>query len=554
MSSVSDGSASASVSPFRPFRHGIFRWVWITSTISNFGGLIEGVGAAWMMVTLAAPASMVALVQASRTLPVMLLSLGAGAIADQYDRRRVLIGAQCFLFCVSAGLMLSTWFNVITPWLLLTFTFLIGCGNAFNRPAWQSSVGEMVPREDLAGAVALNSMGFNVARSVGPAVGGIIVAAAGAAAAFAFNVLSYLGLLGVLMRWRPELPQQTLPRERLHHAMGAGVRYVAMSPHILVVLLRSSLFGLGSIAVQALLPLVARDLVGGGSLTYGVLLGAFGVGAVGGALTGSVARRRFSTEAIVRLSSIAFAAGTAAVGLSGFLPFTLIALAVAGGAWVIALSSFNVVVQMASPRWVAGRALALYQMATFGGMSLGSWLWGVVAEDHGIGRALVLAAIVQAAAVIVALPFRLAEVDDLDLAPLRDFTAPETEVPVDARSGPVVITIEYVIGEADEIAFLTVMAERRRIRRRDGARHWTLLRDLAEPTRWLERYHTPTWLDYVRHNQRRTRADAAVSEQLRALHRGEGPPAVTRLLERDIGASLGDRLGGLLPGLRQFHW
>jgi MFS family permease len=545
---------SPRVSPFRPFRHGIFRWVWITSTISNFGGLIEGVGAAWMMVTLAAPASMVALVQASRTLPVMLLSLAAGAIADQYDRRRVLFGAQWFLFLVSAGLMLSTWFGIITPWLLLTFTFLIGCGNAFNRPAWQSSVGEMVPREDLAGAVALNSMGFNLARSVGPAVGGIIVAAAGAAAAFAFNVLSYLGLIGVLARWRPALPQQTLPRERLHHAMGAGVRYVAMSPHILVVLVRSALFGLGSIVVQALLPLVARDLVAGGSLTYGVLLGAFGVGAVGGALIGSTGRRRFSTETMVRLASIAFAAATAVVGLSTFLPLTLLALAVTGGSWIVALSSFNVVVQMASPRWVVGRSLALYQMATFGGMALGSWLWGVVAEHHGVGRALVVAAVVQAAALIVALPFRLAEVEDLDLTPLREFNAPDTAMPVDARSGPVVVTIEYRIDPADEVAFLTVMAERRRIRRRDGARHWHLLRDLAEPSRWIERYHTPTWLDYVRHNQRRTRADATVSEQLRALHRGDGPPAVTRMLERDIGASLGDRLGGILPGLRQFHW
>ena len=552
--SKADEPSPARVSPFRPFRHPIFRAVWITSTISNFGGLIEGVGAAWMMVMLAAPASMVALVQASRTLPVMLLSLAAGAIADQYDRRRVLIGAQWFLFLVSASLMLSTWFNLITPWLLLTFTFLIGCGNAFNRPAWQSSVGEMVPREDLAGAVALNSMGFNLARSVGPAVGGLIVAAAGAAAAFAFNVLSYLGLIGVLWRWRPDVPERTLPRERLFHAMGAGLRYVAMSPHILVVLVRSALFGLGSIVVQALLPLVARDLVGGGSLTYGVLLGAFGIGAVGGALIGSVARRRFSTETIVRLACIAFAVATAIVGMSTFLPLTLLALAMTGASWIVVLSSFNVVVQMASPRWVAGRALALYQMATFGGMSLGSWLWGVVAEDHGVGRALVLAAVVQGAAVIIALPFRLADVEDLDLSPLREFNVPETAVPLDARSGPVVITIEYRIDEADEVAFLTVMAERRRIRRRDGARHWHLLRDLADPNRWIERYHTPTWLDYVRHNQRRTRADATISEQLRALHHGDGPPAVTRMLERDIGASLGDRLGGILPGLRQFHW
>ena len=286
----------------------------------------------------------------------------------------------------------------------------------------------------------------------------VAIAAAGAAAAFAFNVLSYLGLIAVLARWRPPVVERTLPRERLHHAMGAGIRYVAMSPHILVVLVRSALFGLGSIAVQALLPLVARDLVGGASLTYGVLLGAFGIGAVGGALIGSVARRRYSTETIVRLASIAFAAGTAIAGFSAFLPLTLLALALTGGSWIIALSSFNVVVQMASPRWVAGRSLALYQMATFGGMALGSWLWGLVAEDHGVGRALVIAAVVQAAALIVALPFRLAEMEDLDLTPLRDFTAPETAVPGDARSGPVVVTINYEIDETDVDVFLTVMA------------------------------------------------------------------------------------------------
>ncbi|HVI99430.1 MAG TPA: MFS transporter [Sphingomonas sp.] len=539
---------------FRPFRHRIFRGVWIASTVSNFGGLIEGVGAAWMMVLLAAPESMVALVQASKTLPVMLLSLMAGAIADQYDRRRVLIGAQWFLFAASAGLCLVTFFDVVTPWLLLAFTFLIGCGNAFNRPAWQSSVGEMVPREDLPGAVALNSMGFNLARSVGPAVGGLIVAALGAAAAFAFNVVSYLGLIGVLARWRPELPKRTLPRERLGHAMAAGVRYVAMSPHILVVLVRSALFGLGSIAVQALLPLVARDLVGGGSFTYGVLLGAFGIGAIGGAMAASAARRRLSTEQVVLIASIAFAAATAIVGVSRFLTLTLLALAVTGAAWIVALSSFNTVVQLASPRWVVGRALALYQMATFGGMSLGSWLWGVVTENHGVGTALVAAAIAQAIALVVALPFRLAEVEDLDLAPLREFTAPDTDVPVEGRSGPVVITLTYTIAEEDEVAFLTVMAERRRIRRRDGARHWHLLRDLADRTHWIERYHVPTWLDYVRHNQRRTRADAAVSEELRRLHRGEWPPPVARMLERDISATLGDRLHGILPGLRQVHW
>jgi MFS family permease len=214
------------------------------------------------------------------------------------------------------------------------------------------------------------------------------------------------------------------------------------------------------------------------------------------------------------------------------------------------------VVQMSAPRWVVGRALALYQMATFGGMAAGSWLWGVVAEHHGAGEALVISAIVQAIAIIVALPFRLAEVDDVDLSPLRQFKEPETAVPVDARSGPVVITITYDIAEDDIVAFLAVMAERRRIRRRDGARHWHLLRDLADPTRWIERYHTPTWLEYVRHNSRRTRADAAVTDELRQLHRGDWPPPVVRMLERDISV-VPNGATGLAATLTQWrhpHW
>jgi MFS family permease len=519
-------------SAMAPLRYPIFRGVWLASTLSNLGGLVQSVGAAWLMISIAGSPDMVALVQASLSLPVVLLSLVSGAMADAFDRRKVMLGAQIFLFVVSVALMLCAWTERITPWLLLMFTFAIGCGSAFNSPAWQASVGDMVPRAQLPAAVALNSMGFNIARSLGPAIGGAIVAAAGAAAAFAVNAFSYIALIVVLARWRRPTPPQTLPREALGQAVGAGVRYVAMSPAIRTVLLRSGVFGLAAAGVMALIPVVAKLLLGGGPLTYGLLLGAFGLGAVAGALANARLRQAMSTEGIVRWASVAFAIAAAIVGLSGNLPATLGGLFVAGAGWLLALATFNVSVQMAAPRWVVARALSLYQMATFSGLAAGSWLWGEVAAALSVSAALLIAALAMLAGAALGRWLPLPQTEELNLDLLRTWKEPTTVVPVDGRTGPVVVTIEYIIHEADRLDFLGAMSERRRIRRRDGARNWRLLRDLADPQLWVERYETPTWLDYVRHNNRITHHDAVIPQRLRALHRGTEPPRVRRMIER----------------------
>lgn len=514
----------------------IFRMVWIASLASNFGGLIQSVGASWMMTSLASSPAMVALVQSSTTLPIMLFSLWAGAIADNLDRRVVMLCAQSFMLVTSIILALFAWQGVLTPWLLLIFTFLIGCGTALNGPAWQASVGDMVPRNSLPGAVALNSMGFNIARSVGPAIGGAIVAAAGAAMAFLVNAISYVGLIFVLARWRPETPANKLPREAIGAAMGAGLRYVAMSPNLRVVLARAGLFGLAASAVPALMPLVARDLVTGGPISYGLLLGAFGLGAVGGALASGWLRQRFSTEWIVRIATVGLGSGAAVAGISVVMPLTMAALLLAGAGWVLALSTFNVTMQMAAPRWVVARALAVYQMTAFGGMAIGSWIFGEVAETHGVATTLIAAAALQLIGMIPGFFKPLPEVGDLNLDLLSQWSEPETAVPVEPRSGPIVVTIEYRIAEHGILDFLSAMNERRRIRTRDGARHWTLLRDLGDPELWVERYHVATWLDYVRHNQRRTHADAENSTRIRALHIGLEPPQVHRMIERQTGS------------------
>ena len=519
-------------STLAPFRHGIFRAVWTASLASNFGGLIQSVGAAWLMTSISTSSDMVALVQASTALPIMLFSLVSGAIADSFDRRKVMLVAQSLMLLVSVLLTVFAYKGLITPWLLLSFTFMIGCGTALNNPSWQASVGDMVPREDLPAAVALNSMGFNLTRSVGPAIGGIIVAAAGAAAAFAANAASYVALIAVLARWRPNLPASKLPREALGAAMGAGMRYVAMSPNIGRVLLRSSVFGFTSGSILALLPLVARDLVKGGPLTYGILLGAFGLGAVGGALLSGRLRQMLASEVMVRCSFLGFAICALTAALSPFAWLTAIGLLIGGACWVLALSHFNVTVQMSTPRWVVGRALSIYQTATFGGIALGSWVWGVVAEAHGVEAALIASAISMLVGGAVGFAVPLPQLTNMNLDPLNRWTEPLLSLDLKPRSGPIAIMIEYVIQDRDLPEFLQLMAERGRIRRRDGARNWTLARDLENPDVWIESYHTPTWLEYVRHNTRATFADAAISERIRSLHSGAQRPRVRRMIER----------------------
>nr|WP_156532569.1 MFS transporter [Agrobacterium vitis] len=519
-------------SSLAPFKNQIFLTIWLASITSNFGGLIQDVGAAWMMTSISSSESMVALVQASNTAPIMLFSLVAGALADGFDRRRVMLFAQVFLLTVSALLSIFTWFGLLTPWSLLAFTFLIGCGTALNSPAWQASVGDIVGREDLPSAVSLNSMGFNITRSVGPAIGGLIVAVAGAATAFAINAVSYLAMIYALFRWKPVYPKNTLPRENLGHAIAAGLRYMAMSPNLMKVLFRGFFFGFCATAILSLLPLVVKDNLGGGPLAYGGLLGAFGIGAIAGAISNARIREKLSSEQIVSCSFAGFALASVLTGISHHFWLTAPALVLAGACWVLSLSLFNTVVQLSTPRWVVGRALSLYQTATFGGMAGGAWIWGLLAESGSAGQALVMAAGLMALGVGIGLALPMPAFATLDLNPLNRFNEPPLRLDIRPRSGPIVIQIDFEIDDKDVPEFLEVMVERRRIRLRDGAQNWALMRDLENPDIWTETYHTPTWVDYVRHNHRRTKADAEITDRLGDLHKGSKPPHVHRMIER----------------------
>lgn len=519
-------------STLAPFKSQAFRSLWAATLVSNLGGLIQTVGAGWLMTLISSSHSMVGLVQGATTLPVVIFSLLAGALADNFNRRQIMITAQLLMMAVSVLLAVLTYCGLITPWLLLAFTFLIGCGSALYNPPWQATVGDIVPRQDISAAVTLNSVGFNLMRSVGPAAGGAIVAIFGGAAAFVVNAFSYIPLLGALFFWKPDYTNNGLPRERLVEAMSDGLRYVSMSPHLLHIMLRAFMFGLGAISVLALLPIVAHEMLHGGAMVYGTLLGSFGVGAIVAGIINSWIRRRFSSETIVAGSFVGYALSCLLLALSDSSIIAHIVLFPAGMCWVLALSLFNVSVQLSTPRWVVSRALALYQTSSFGGMAIGSWLWGGLADSYSPVIALYICAAFLIVGAVMGFKFTIYEIPSINLDPLDQFREPELLLDLRARSGPIMILIDYEINDEDIPEFLETMSLRRRIRLRDGARQWTLLRDLEHPNCWTETYHMPTWVDYLRHNRRRTKADADVTEKLRKLSQIPEGLKVHRMIER----------------------
>ena len=518
-----------------PLRTPLFRRIWLASLLSNLGLLIQGVGAAWAMTELTSAADMVALVQTALMLPILLMSIAAGAIADMYDRRKVALLALAVSLTGASALTMLTAAEMLTPWLLLGFCFAIGSGMALFGPAWQASVAEQVPPHTLPQAVALNSISYNIARSFGPAIGGVIVATAGAVAAFALNALLYVPLLVVLFLWRRVFSPPRLPPERIDRAITSGLRYVVHSPAIRIVLWRTLATGIAGGSVSALMPIVARDNLGGGAQTYGLILGAFGIGAVAGALNIGQVRQRLSGEQAVNLSAAVMAAGIAVVALSSSVLLTVAALFATGAAWMISVTLFNVGIQLAAPRWVAGRTLAAFQAAIAGGIAVGSWIWGQIAQGHDVSTALLVSAATMALTPILGFWLRMPKVEQTDQEGV-EMDTPDTNLALTARSGPIVVEIEYRVPRGEARAFYGTMQKLGRIRSRNGAYNWSIARDIVDPELWTERYHFPTWLDYMRHRERYTAAEFAIQAGADAFHRALRPPRVRRMLERPFGS------------------
>jgi MFS family permease len=518
-----------------PMRFGMFRALWFATVASYFGAVIQTVGAAWHMTTLGVSADWVAFVQAASLAPIVFFALPAGALADTGDRRSLMLIAQVFGAVASLALVVVALIGDVTPTILILFTLLIGCAAALAQPAWQAAVGDLVDRDRLPAAIALNALAFNAARSLGPAIGGAVVAAIGAVGAFAINALSYFGLIGVLLRWKPRRLPDPLPPEPIGRAIMSGLRYATLSPALMALFARGLLFGLCASSVLALLPLIARDQLGGGPLTYGLLLGGFGVGSMVAALMTAHARQLASTQRLVTICTLAYAAMTALLAWSLVLPLSVLALGVAGGAWILSLATIGTSVQLACPRWVVGRCVAMGQVATIGGMAAGSVLWGVAATHTGLQAALFSSAAALLTTLLAARALPVADARAVDWSAIsHPVMTPESGI--DGRSGPIITTIVYRIPRERASAFLRAIHEVGRIRQRDGARRWSIAQDLDNPEIWRERYQSPTWTEHLRRVSRVTAADKIIRDSILEFHVGP-PPEVTRMLDRPPGAA-----------------
>jgi MFS family permease/quinol monooxygenase YgiN len=513
-----------------PLSFPVFRALWLAAIVSNIGTWMHDVGAGWLMTSLSPSPLLVALVQAATTLPMFLLALPAGALADIIDRRRMLLAAQLLGLIAASLLAVLTFMDLVTPEVLLGGTFLLGIAAALSAPVYQAIVPELVDKSALPDAIALNSLGVNISRAIGPALGGIIVAAAGTAAVFALNALSVLAVLWVLLNWKRPQTASTLPPEHFFGALKAGYRYTRHSPAMRLVLVRAVGFFLFASALWAMLPLIARHGLGLDAAGYGALLGCMGAGAVTGALLLKRLRKVIPANTISVGATLLFALSTLALATATNVWLAGSVMFAAGLAWIGMLTSLNVAAQMASPGWVKARALAVYLLVFQGAMTGGSVLWGSLAASTSVPTALVAAAIGQAAALILALRWRLPQDTASDLAPSNHWAEPVVAVrPADDR-GPVLVEIEYRVEPARLADFVSALRGFRASRQRDGAIRWDVWEDVAEPGRVVESFVVESWVEHQRQHARVTHADQLDQDLLLAFHAGDRPPVVRHLL------------------------
>jgi MFS family permease len=519
-------SADKASSISAPLRLPVYRASWTASLVSNSSGMMLGVGAGWAMTQLTPAVSEVALVQTALMLPVCLLALPAGALADAYDRRTVAFSALSIACLGATVLVVLTALHLITPASLLAFCFLIAGGAAVFNPAWQASVNDQVPHDILPAAVALNSISFNIARSLGPAVGGVIVAASGAGAAFLAAAIGYVPMLGVLYGWPRTQRASDLPPEGFRRSVVAGVRYVAHTPQIGVLLTRTLMMALAGAAAPALMPLIARQQLHGDARVFGAMLASFGVGGIVSAVLTPRVRRLSDPERTVRICLLVQALATVVIGLSHTALFTSLALIVAGAGWMMATVHLNVGVQLSAPRWISARVLASFQATITGGTGVGSWAWGLVAQHTDLRTPLLLSAAGMLLTAAAGVLLRTPHVDGShrELAQADTPFAPPPGV--DGKSGPVELEARYRVADADESAFQAAMALVRRSRLRNGADAWSLARDPADPGSWVERWRHATWHDYLRCARRDGVVDRATQARASAFHADGGAPPV----------------------------
>lgn len=511
-----------------PLKGPVFRMLWLTWLAANTTMWMNDVAAAWLMTSIGPSPLWVALVQSASTLPVFLLGLPSGALADTVDRKRFLVATQFWVAGVATLLCAVILLDALTAPLLLALTFANGVGLAMRWPVFAAIMPEVVPRPQLPQALALNGVAMNGSRIVGPLIAGALIASAGTAWVFVLNAVLSVAAGAVLMRWQREHKENPLGRERLTRAMRVGLQYVWQSSRMRAVLLRISLFFLHSTALLALLPLLARNLPGGAAGTFTVLLASMGAGAIVAALLMPRIRAWLPLQERVLLGTAIQSASAVSVAFAPSVYVAVPAMAFAGMAWITVANSLTVAAQMALPDWVRARGMSIYQMALMGSTAAGAALWGQVATSTSIQSAVVISA--GTAVVLMALAQRLV-VDrgtEEDLTPSRVFKVPEMQAP--PRSGRIRVAIEYRIDPARTAEFLELMQESRRSRLQQGALDWQLLHDLYDPARFIEQITDESWTEHLRRFDRVTAADVQLRDRRLAFHVGEEPPQVTRFL------------------------
>lgn len=522
-------AAALESSPWAPLRHRTFAWLWVGVLISGMGTWMQTLGAQWLLVDAPNAAAVVALVQVANTVPVMLLAMPAGVLADSFDKRWLLFAVQVYFLVAGASLLGLTLAGLMPPTLLLLFTLLLGVGTAVQLPAWQASTPELVPRHQLRSAARLEMVGVNLSRAAGPALAGLIIASFGVETVFALNAMSVIPLAVALLLWRRPRTETRAMRERFWPALRAGGRYAWHDTAVRRIMIRLAVFLLPGSALWALLPLVATRRLSVGPGGYGLMFAALGIGAIVGALVLGRVRRVLSTTATLTAAGLMMAAALLALVIVPSYPAALVILVAAGLSWTSTISTLVAELQLFLPRWVMARGMAIWTMVFTGCQAVGALVWGLVANQVDLVATFVAAAVLAVVAVILGLVSQVpdASVDDLD--PVSYWNEARVSLPPDPSVGPVQVEVIYTIAADHEADWLAAMSQLRGSRLRTGATRWELYRDAEHLTRFVEQFQVPTWEEHQRqHDSRLTGADQTVEEA--ALSFSDPPASATHLL------------------------
>ena len=537
MSAAESGAPHAHSAPpgaFAPLKRRLFAVLWLATVLGNVGSFMRDVASAWLATDLSTSPFAVSAIQAAGTLPAFLLAIPAGALSDILDRRRLLIGILSFLAAISALLSLLAATGEASVESLVALTFLGGIGAALAAPSWQAIVPELVPRTDLKSAVALNSLGFNIARAIGPALGGLLVAVIGASATYLFDVGSDLAVIAALLWWKRKGAASDDLREHFGGALRAALRYARASATLRSVLTRSAIFFVCASAIWALLPILARRELGGGPGLYGLLLGGVGVGAIAGAILMPWMRTTLGQDGLMTAAMVLMAAVIAFMAEANAAILAVAATLVLGICWIAVLTTLNGTVQAVLPDWVRGRGLAVYLTVQGGAMTAGSLAWGACAGLIGTTATLLIAAAALALVAATTSVRRIAlPIGEADLTPSGHWAEPQVATAADHDRGPVIVSIAYRVRFDQRVPFLAALSRFSEERRRDGAYAWGVAEDAADPEGIVEWFFVESWAEHLRQHRRVSKTDADVQAELLRYHSGAEPPDVTHLLGID---------------------